>query len=178
MTKKGKKANVLAGIVALASLVVPAFSQTPVSGIPVETKENGRLNVPVYSLNDVPKSYCARYVKSAGKRLFDENYANASAWDMKDNERFVTNIGDYSLEAWADAGVLKPGMVVAAHYPKSRFRSKNVTHVLLYLGKDKKDGKGRYAHEWGPRTEVATENDLRAKYGLNFRYILDSRGGK
>lgn len=148
----------------------------PVESIPVETKESGRLNVPVYSQKDVPRANCSRYIRYAGKQLFNEEYFPGNAWERKKADKFVSYVGKNPLEQLADSGVLKPGMIIAAHFPKSKFKSHDVTHVALYLGRGV-NGKGLYAHEWGVRTEVTDEKRLR-EYGLNFKYVLDSKGGR
>lgn len=102
-------------------------------------KGNKIINVPVYSLDSVPKFYCARYARLVAKELFDKEFPEADAWDMRTNSKVVASPTQNSdLEFLADQGILQPGMIIGLLNPETKQKHPNrpYTHMAVYLGRN------------------------------------------
>ena len=106
----------------------------------VEDNVNGgTIEVPVFSPDILPSSYCARYVRLAAEHLFDKNFPRANAWGLHDKCKVVSKVnGNSDLVSLAEEGILTSGMVVGLFNPNTVHKNPDYryTHVALYLGLD------------------------------------------
>lgn len=113
-------------------------------------------HVPVYDLNSVPQSHCARYVRYASKELFDRELPICCAWDLA---KFYPR---KTVGKWCKLHKteLVPGDILGVYYAESLYgkKERKYTHVSLYLGK--RNEEHVFAEQFGIRTQVVTLSEM------------------
>lgn len=125
---------------------------------------------------------CSEYVRRLGKSRFNKLYSCSDAWDRMYNDFIVAHINrNEDLRQLAKNRALKPGMLILAHYPKSKYNGGtdsrgntiNATHQLIYLGFSD-DNDLVFAEHFGGRGKARKLSQFEID-GLEARAIIDSK---
>ncbi|MBP7708762.1 hypothetical protein KA107_03680 [Candidatus Pacearchaeota archaeon] len=97
---------------------------------------------------NIPDNHCAQYARQAAKDLFGKIYPRADAWNMRYDSKIVARsekgISEEKLSKLAEAGVLKPGMILGVYNPRSTYNGHTdktgnkleYSHVVIYTGSE------------------------------------------
>ncbi len=98
---------------------------------------------PVYSDEQVPTSYCARYVRLAAKDLFGLDYPRDNAWKIRSHQGIETIpiSSSQELEEMVRQGIALPGMLVGFNYAFTSASNRNAalkeevdyTHMAILI---------------------------------------------
>ncbi|PIN93907.1 hypothetical protein COU54_01185 [Candidatus Pacearchaeota archaeon CG10_big_fil_rev_8_21_14_0_10_31_24] len=141
-------------------------------GVPLELK------VPVYSFDEVPAGYCARYARLVAESLFEEKFVPENAWNLRYSNKVVKDLDRNNLANLIRDGEIKPGMILGIYNPNSlnnlrsdkSGRKIKYSHVGLYLGTNS-FGEGLVAHQYIKDTKVESISDLELE-GLILKEVI------
>jgi hypothetical protein len=118
-----------------------ALSQTSGAGIPI-TLDSGKIEVPVFSLNDVREDHCAMYARLVSEIVFGKKFSRVPSWDRRYHDTLVARLNGSTLKSLTSKGVLQPGMIVGSFYADSGYQNeldkrgnpREYTHNATFLG--------------------------------------------
>jgi hypothetical protein len=148
--------------------------------IPITLDSGKTIKVPVYNIfTGLRPNLCSAYVRKASAEIFGENYSFSDAWNKRYEDRLVAPVNKQSIESLVEKGILQPGMALTVTTPDSEYSNgsdkkgnpRTCNHIMLFLGQ--KNGKPLFAHQYGAKTHVETEETAQQK-GIIFREIIDS----
>jgi hypothetical protein len=132
------------------------------------------VDVPVFTEDQLPPGYCARFARLAADHIFGKKYPVSDAWCMREQSGVLAiPVNSRDVPLFADKVILAPGMVVGVRYNNSTISDGNMpyTHVGLYIGKH--NGKPVFLEQFLNEIRVSKLSDLSREFEV--REILKVR---
>lgn len=111
----------------------------PVKVETVHLDDNVKVWVPYYSVDQLPKGFCARYARLCAGVIFGEDFPVADAWQMREQrDVFLIKADTDRFVHLVERGIVKPGTLLGVYCPGSTHNGddREYTHMALYLGKE------------------------------------------
>lgn len=165
----------------------------------VKEQNADKLRKPYFKLKP---SHCSKYARLSAKKLFNKEYNEGHAWDLKYKNSVVDGFYDFNKETDVENAImdgrLKQGMLITAKWPvkdiKKYWTYKNkkgfdmagnpidATHVIVYDGIGKITDKEILAfpepifiHQFGSKIERKTQKQLWEDYKLEFIKVINDK---
>ena len=98
------------------------------------------MEIPFFSLEDVPECFCSRYARLSSKFIFNKTFPVSDAWHMGFKPSvFVRKLDNNLFEALSQRELIFPGTIIGIYIPQRVHNrdDRKYTHLSLYLGKKK-----------------------------------------
>ncbi len=172
----------------------PVFDSIRKSNLEKTLDISGEFNIPEhdsipalakFKLNSLS---CAKYVQKAAQKYYGEvdSFPQRDSWNMRYASTIVAKFKEkdkyQELNTLREEGILRPGMILGVYNPRSAYNDTldekgnkaKYTHVLIYVGKDKK-GNLIFDNQWDEKT-LRVDTKWLKKKGLKPVEILDPLG--
>lgn len=138
------------------------------------------LNVPVplYSADQLPYNFCARYARLCADFIFGKKFPVSDSWYMRQNKHVFTVATDNSqFPNLVQFGIIKPGMMVGVYCSDSEYGDavRLYTHMSLYLGQQR--DKPLFLEQFMDEIRIMNLRDYDLE-GLQIREVLCLREDK
>ncbi|MFH1365240.1 MAG: hypothetical protein ABIH28_01500 [archaeon] len=136
--------------------------------------DNGlKVDVPRYSIEQLPPYNCARYARLSSHFIFGKEFPVAHAWQMREKTIVVSRLNENSqMTRLIEKKIISPGMLLGVFCEDSMYLNerRSYTHLGLYIGQQSKNP--LILEQFGEEIRLA---DLRcyALEGLKIKEVLN-----